>query len=328
MLNDRDYVFASSFLRASDGRGTPGERLARFGEANGKGALRAAVAECYGIADSGDGVYEAVICDAVEKMRSSLPDFSVFYPLLYKYDCNNIKTSIKCAVSGADPEGLMFSCGTVAPDVIIQCAKKSSFAALPMRSMSRAADEALETFRKTGEVRAIDLMLDAACFEDMKECAELGGVELIKDIVRLRADGVNTLGCMRIGASGMPSAAASALMKRAFVPGGDIPMAAFISAEGGCADKEAIVRRIPTASLSSASVREALSADSFAAAEKIFDEAVLRLADKYRFKSFGPEIAVRFLVLRETEMTNCRIIEASMRMKGSTVKERMRKAYV
>lgn len=327
MLKDRDYVFASSFLRASDGRGTSAERLARFTEASGSDVLRAAVAESYGITADGAGVYEAVICDAIEKLRGSLPDFSVMYPMLYKYDCNNIKTAIKCTLRGVDSNGLMFDCGTVGAEAVIQCAKKASFASLPMPAMRAAADAALTGFRKNGDVRAIDLALDAACFEDMKNSAVKGGVELIKNIVTVKADGVNTLSCLRIGAAGMPAAAAVSLMERAFVPGGAVPKAAFIRSDGGFADGESLVRRIPSGSVSGAAVRAAAAADSFADAEKIFDEAVLSLADKFRFKPFGPEVAVRFLLLREAEMTNCRIIEASM--KGSdAVKERMRKAYV
>lgn len=329
MISDRDYVFASSFLRAADGRGTPAERLARFSEASSKEALRASVAEAYGIAGSGADVYESVILDAVDKMRGSLPDFKVVYPLLCKYDCTNIKTAVKCAVKNISPDTLMFSCGTVSRELITDCAKKSSFRALPdhVSAMRSAADEALHQYRKTGEVRAIDLMLDAACFEDMRRMADESGVELIKNTVTLRADGVNTLTCMRIRNSGMPAAAARSLMQRAFVPGGDIPMSAFLSGEGGCADADTASKKISSGSVSASAVKRAAAANSFADAEKIIDEAVLSLSDKFRFKPFGAEVAVRFLLLREAEMTNCRIIEAAMNG-DADVKERMRKAYV
>ena len=33
MINEREYLFASSFLKASDAEGTPADRLARFGAA-------------------------------------------------------------------------------------------------------------------------------------------------------------------------------------------------------------------------------------------------------------------------------------------------------
>ncbi len=328
MLGERDYVFASSFLRAADGRGTPRERLARFGEASSKESLRAAVAEAYGIAGGAD-IYERVLGDAAEKMRGALPDFSVMYPLLFKYDCNNIKTAIKCAVKNTDPDGLMFSFGAISPDTVISCAKKSSFSALPdyASSMRRAAQEAMHLYRKTGEARAIDLMLDAACFKDMKKAADEGGVELIKNIVTLRADGTNIMTCLRIAAAGLQPATAVSLTERAFVSGGDIPLSAFLTADGGTADAESAAKKAPYGSVSADAARRAAKADGFAAAEKVIDEAVLALADKFRFKPFGAEVAVRFFLIREAEMTNCRIIEAAMSGDGS-VKERMRKAYV
>lgn len=331
MIKDREYMFASSFLKASDGAGTPAERLARFSEVSDGAALRALVREVYRLPQK-DGVaadaYDAAVCDAVENIKSAVPDFSVFCPLLYKYDCTNIKTALKCTIRGTSPEGLLFCCGTVEPKKIVAAAESSSFAGLPAH-MNKAAGEALEQYRKTGEARVIDLLLDAACFADMKEGAEAGGVELIKKTVTLRADGVNLLTMLRIGAQGLPAEVASALMKRAFVPGGDIPLSAFLTGDAGCADGETVAAKVPAGSVSAKAVRRAVKEKSFAEAEKIFDDSVLSLADGYRFKPFGPEVAVRYLLIREAEMTNCRIIEAGIKGgRADEMRERLRRAYV
>lgn len=330
MANEREYIFASSFLKACDAVGTPAERLARYGEAQSRDALKETVAEAYSVALSDDvTVYEAVIYDAVKKLKSALPDFTLMYPLLYKYDCTNIKTAVKCAVMGIDCSDMLFSVGTADKSIIRECAEKSSFAAAPLPpAMKKGADEAMRQYRKTGESRLIDLILDDACFEDMTRAADEGGAEIIKNTVKLRADGANTTAAMRISAMGLPAETAASLMKRAYVCGGDIPLSSFLSPEGGCSNIDGIIKKLPFSALCADAVKKCSDAKSFADAEKIFDEAVLSMCRKYRFKPFGIEVAVCFLLIREAEMTNCRIIEASLSSGDTAVLERMRKAYV
>ena len=331
MIKDREYMFASSFLKASDGAGTPAERLARFSEAADPAALRSAVREVYRLTSKGGGtadVYHAALCEAVDNIKSAVPDFSVFCPLLYKYDCTNIKTALKCVLRGESSEGLLLFCGTVSPEKIVAGAESSSFEGLPPH-MNKAAGEALAQYRKTGEVRCIDLILDSACFADMREDADRGGVELICKTVTLRADGVNLMTSQRLASQKLPAEVAASLMKRAFVPGGDIPLSAFLAADGGCADADTVAAKVPAGSTSASAVRLAAKQKSFSEAEKVFDEAVLSLANGYRFKPFGPEVAVRYLLIREAEMTNCRIIEAGMKGgRADEMRGRLRRAYV
>lgn len=330
MINEREYLFASSFLKASDAEGTPADRLARFGAAADPEALRGAVREACRLAPNvpGERVYDEAFADAVRTVRSAVPDFGVFGSLLYKYDCTNIKTAIKCALRGTSPDGLMFSCGTVAPETVLDGARSASFHSLPPH-MNKAAGDAMHRYRKMGEARIIDLMLDTACFADMKESAAASGVDLLGEIVTVRADGTNAVTAQRIKAQGMPPETASALLREAYVPGGDLPVSALISPDGGCGDIKDAAQRLPFASPSAPVLRACAAENSFSGAQKVIDEAVLRLCDKYRFKPFGAESVVRYLVIREAEMTNCRILEAGMRG-GCTEKmrERLRRAYV
>ncbi len=325
MNPDREYVFASSFIKASEGKGSPAERLARFREAQDAAALRAAAAEAFRV--SGENVYDDAVTSVTKLLESSLPDFSLVFPLLYKYDCANIKTAIKCKIRNISSEGLLFSCGTVSPAAVTDAAEASDFSEIP-GEMGKAAVVALRHYQKTGEVRAIDLILDRACFADMKDAAEKSGCELLKKIVRLRADGVNFITAMRISAENLSADVASSLMERAFVPGGNMPESAFKDPETGVKELSALASR---ASGDTAEViKRCAGVKDPDAAAKIIDEAVISLCMKYRFKPFGPEVAVSLLVIREAEITNCRIIEAAIGTdaREETVRERLRVAYV
>lgn len=306
---EKEYVFASAYLKAKDGKGTPAERLARLKDARDADSIRALVADSFGV--SGADVFDAAIKDAVDNIRECVPDFTVFEPLLYKYDCTNIKTAIKCSIKGVSPEGMLFSCGAIPVEKIIEAAESCDFSKIPSE-MGKAAAEALDTYKKSGETRVIDLLLDKACFADMKNGADRAKVPLISDIVRTRADGVNLLTSARISASG----AVPELFNRAYVPGGSIPVSVFFTGEGTLKDP--------------AEIRSSFNKKSFEAAEKDVDTEIIRLCEKFKFKPFGAEVAVRYLILREMEMMNCRIAVAALNSdaREDVLRERLRVAYV
>ena len=327
---EQDYLSAVSYLSAAGSVGSASERLARFTECRTADTLQSACRDVFRLNIQGPDVYDAAITDAVDKLKSVCPDMTPFLPLLYKYDCTNAKIALKSAVSGAvcRPEDF-FACGTVSREKLAAMCAERSYMALP-EHMAASAAEADREYVKSGEVRAIDLLMDAACFADMAAAADAGGVELVRRIVTLRADAANTLASMRIKASGMPNESAAALMKRAYVPGGDMPLRTFTG--DGCSDIYEINEKTTVGCL----LKDALlllAGDknvSFIAAERQFDEAVLSECDKYRFTPFGPEVAVRFLLTREAEITNCRLIENGLRsgLKPEIIKERLRRAYV
>ena len=115
MINEREYLFASSFLKASDAEGTPADRLARFGAAADPEALRGAVREACRLAPNvpGERVYDEAFADAVRTVRSAVPDFGVFSSLLYKYDCTNIKTAINTKLRLFRSRSFVFKCTPV-----------------------------------------------------------------------------------------------------------------------------------------------------------------------------------------------------------------------
>lgn len=325
MIPEREYVFASSLIKASDAKGTARDRLARFRECADRESLRAAAAEAFGV--SAENVYDEAINAAVTQVKSVIPDFSTVAPLLYKYDCANIKIAIKCKIRRISPDALLFSCGTVPPETVIAAVETEDFSSIP-GEMGKGAEKALAAYRKTGEVRAVDLITDVACFADMKSAADESGCELTKKIVALRADGTNLISAMRIGASGLPSDAAAALFERAFVPGGNMPASDFCSAESGIFDSEKVSQY--AAGSTSETVKTAAKCSDADAAARVIDEAVLTACAEYKFKPFGPEVAVSLIAVREAEITNCRIIEAAFGSENreEAVGERLRVAYV
>ena len=330
MIPDKEYLFSSSFLRAGEGIGTVSVRMARMLEASTAEQLYQTVSELFGISVPAEEkmVFDAAFGEAVEQVRSAVPDFSVFSPLLYKYDCTNIKIAIKCAVQELSSYNGFYTCGTVPARQMQAYLQKDILPDLPP-AMAAAARTARREYSKTGEVRCIDLLLDQACFADMAEKAAADGVPLIEQIVCMRADFANILACLRIGMGGLPVEAARSLLSRVFVPGGQLALSVLFMEEGGLAGIDQISQRIGDCFVKDA-VRRAASAADLSGIEKVFDEAVLRACQPYRFKPFGPEVIVRYLLIREAELTNGRIIAARFGSgtDADKIRERLRETNV
>ncbi len=330
MIPDKEYLFSSSFLRAGEGIGNVSVRMSRMLEASTAGQLYQTVSELFRISVPAEEkmVFDAAFGDAVEKVRGAVPDFSVFYPLLYKYDCTNIKIAIKCAAQNLSSYNGFYTCGTVPAQQMQDYLQKDILPDLPS-AMTAAAQTARQEYSKTGEVRGIDLLLDRACFADMAEKAAADGVPLIGQIVCMRADFANILACLRIRTGGLPMEAARSLLSRVFVPGGQAALSVLLTEEGGLASIDQIGERLGDCFVKDAVCRAASAAD-LSGIEKIFDEAVLQACQPYRFKPFGPEVIVRYLMIREAELTNGRIIAARFGSGADTdkLRERLREVNV
>ena len=326
MAHPNEYLFSSSFLQAGEGVGTPAGRLSRMLEATAPESLYATVAELFRLqgAPADAAVFDAALSDAVERVRGAVPEFDAFAPLLYKYDCTNIKIALKCMVQDIRTYRGFYTCGTVPAEAMEKALETGELPPLPP-AMAAAAEAARLEYGKTGEARCIDLILDRACFEDMAAAAKAGGIPLIEVIVSMRADFANVLACLRIRESGIPPAAGAALFARAFVPGGKESRSIFSDGEEGCASLSSLGARMEKGPARDA-VRKAEAAGAgFLMIERIFDEAVLQQTGRYRYQPFGPEMIVRYLVLRETELRNGRVIasRASTGVSAEETRERL-----
>lgn len=326
VIKDTDYVYASTRIRSSEGRGTFAERLSAYAEAGSAEELVALAFE-WGVvpAEEKTGVTtpadaaDAALRRAADLVRSSVPDPWLYDFLLYKYDCNNVKTAIKESVTGEHDPARYFRCGTVTPEAVEAAVTDRVFTALS-ENLGRRAAEAIDTFETTGEARAIDLLCDRGCFEDAAAAAGKTGVKFFREYVALTADEANFTTFARISSSGLASDAAAALTARAVVPGGTVSAETFESAASASDDH---AERIAALTMRTENVgyREALnsSADPAAVASsfsKIGDE----LIGRYDFTAFGPEIPAVFFIKREAEIRSFRIA-ASMIAAGKTPDE-------
>jgi len=332
MIQDTEYMYASARVRAADGKDTAKVRLERMLDCRTISQLTQTVLD-FGFLDDTvkqppadlKGLLEEALDAAVRLVTDAVPDPSVYHFLLYKYDCNTIKTALKANILGRDYSELYFRCGTAATENLAKRLSEGNYSGLPAH-MAKACEEAADVYARTGEVRAIDLLLDTACFADIRDNAA-SGLPLFREYAEARADITNIQTSVRLANGRTAKEAAKALFTRAYVPGGKLPLSLFIT--DGCAGYDAIYERMDTGPLKQ-TVGDILAAGEGVQPDAVFDNFTYRLIADTRFKPFGPEIPAVFLLTREAEIKNCRIVEAGLLagLAPEKIRERVRTDYV
>lgn len=224
--NYEDYIFLSSRINALSASLIGNERL--------EDMLRArTLSEFYRmLEDSGvkaeknrygeldlDGAVNRRFTDLFLSVLNDVPQKQLFSVFTYPYDCHNLKAAIKCAEKGIKAEELLLPLGSVPSEKIQECVLSGNFSVFP-QNMANAAEEARSVYARTRDPQAIDLVIDRACFADMKETAEENPVGFFKEALRAKADQVNILTALRL--IRMPSVQTDELMRRAYVCGGSL----------------------------------------------------------------------------------------------------------
>lgn len=329
-MPDTEYAYASSLIRSSGEKGTAAMRLERIRDSRDIEELRSAAADMFRVADSGDldAILDRALETAAAVLKDAVPDASMYAPLLYKYDCCNIKTVLKCDIRGLSAKGMLYSFATVPADETAKAVREHIPGVLPP-AMEKAVGEA-RTSLAAGDTSAIDLLLDAACFRDMADSAQAGGEDFMIKTVRDRADMTNLLTSLRISRMGLESAAAASLMRRAFVPGGSIGISEFVTADDALVQTEISALAAANDRLAGA-IRSAVQGDGrrsadLATAERMAEEAILTHVSDVKYIPFGFSVPAAFFITREAEVKNCRL--AAARITSGDDSERMREAYV
>lgn len=340
-LQPTEYMYASARIRAMENRLVGRERIdvlvdARSGEDVMNKLAEYGVApaeETGGEAASGasvslrrEGMLLSLLQTAYSEVSESVPDPAVYAWLRYPYDCNNIKTVIKCQIREIDTGDMLFDFGTVPAVTTVEALTTGKYDVFPT-AMAKAALEAREAYAKTGDPQQIDAILDVACYEDMLTCATLGGSETMLSWVKAKADLVNIMICLRIlrmkrGETG------KIFMNLCLLPGGTIARSFFDEAYDG--GEEALWSGLAMGQYGRFVTAVEATDQSLSAVERCADDHWMSLVREGARVSFGPEVAGGYLVGCEVSVKNIRIILAAKDAGLATdvLRERIRESYV
>ena len=331
--NEYDYVFPSVLIRSKEVHMLKRADLERVCEQRDIQAAMKVLAEFgYGdgkeAADSlaADEILTESLDDAYELVFSVLPEEPEMKLFLYPSDYHNVKALLKAEALKTDPAPFLLGGASTAPDKLAEMVRKRDFAVMSV-PMKQGIAEAVENFAKSRDPQEIDIILDRACYADMLSAALALGNEFVIGYVKLLIDILNMSAFIRL----RRISKSKNFFGKVFLEGGNIVKAFF---EGAYDEAYASVAdKLQPYGYYEVFARGADIADrsgSFSELEKIFDNLRMKFAKECKFKPFGLETTAAYLIAKETEVKNLRIIFAGIASgtEPKVIAERLRETYV
>ena len=321
-IKETEYVYAAARIHTYDGSILNRDALVRMANSPDVDSL---------IRLLGEAGYEVKDKDIFSSLENRLyedyklafeivPDNSVFSFLKYPYDCNNIKTAIKCTfTTGFDYSSLHCRLGTLTEEQINACIQNTDFSPLPM-FMAKACKEALSAYAETNDPQKIDLPIDSACYQDMLSCANVSGEKVMLEYVKDLIDSVNIVNSVRTA----EMVRDNSFFDEIYIEGGDIKKETLNQLTEDPGNIARLMRKTKFESLFFSGF------GSFSSAEKKLDDYRMEKISEYRRSVFGPSSILGYLVAREYETKNIRIISAGVLAHKSAdeILEKVRISYV
>lgn len=326
---DTDYLTISAQIRSMERGLLDRARMERMLDAaTDEEAVRILTEVGYEAFDpASDRALNAALLHRREELFAELyryaPEPAIIDVFKLKYDYHNLKAVLKAR--DGDVSHLLVDAGRVKAEELQRRYRESgSWDFLPP-AMAEAAKEGLRVLAETGDPQRSDAVVDRAWFAEMLQIAEATKCGYLVDYIRVTIDAANLRSVIRTLRMGRTPA----FLKEFLFPGGTISVDRCLKAAVN-GEVEKTYRSTVLRAAAQAGKEAVESGGSLTTFEKLCDDAVLQQAGRARRIPFGVEVVIGFVVARETEVSNVRIIMAG-RMAGisaDTIRERLRESYV
>ncbi len=331
--NDTQYAYSVSRIRAIERKLLDKGKLDRMVEAKSPDeALKVLNEADYGKSGSDSTIYEYenLLRDENKKvynlMKEIAPEPDVFDLFLISNDYHNIKVLLKSEFSGQDNDSLLVESGSIPSGKLKTMIRDRNMANMPT-IMKNAVDECIEAYNKTLDPQIIDIILDKASFKQMKDTSIKSGSKFIKDLVTLFIDLANIKVFLRVKALNKTWD----FLQKVLIPEGSISSKLFIQNLENPLDS--FVDALQFTSLG-AFLQEGIESfkttGTLTKFEKLSDNLILNYVKKAKYISLGIEPLVGYLMAKEMEIKNARIVMVGKinNISNEVIKERLREAYV
>lgn len=287
---------------------------------------------------SGNAVdYEVMLKEEERKLYTLLKEISagseVFDIFLLKNDYHNIKVILKSEFLGIEVDDSLLNTGVI-PDSELKKIildrdfdKLSQFLKDSSEHMKSSIEEVIDTFNRTNDPRHIDLILDRAYFKHILDLSEKYGYSYVEDLIKIIIDMTNIKTFIRVKSLNM----AIDLLKRSLIPGGIIDSSVYLeSYEKGL---EALLEKTKQTgyyNLISECINSYMQTGNFARLEKLLDDYVIDFVKKSKYKTLGIEPLIGYMIGKENEIKNVRIVMVGKinNISNDIIRERLRETYV
>ena len=255
-------------------------------------------------------------------LTENAPDMDCFAPFIYENDFHNYKAVLKAVIRGRDYENLLIVPANTEVSVIERAVKEKRFDLLP-EYMQKSAAEAYEVLAQTVDSQLADCIIDAGCMTAKLNKAKEIKNEVILKLVTVSVFYSNMKAALRAAKTGKsPSFIDSALTET-----GVVSKKAMVTA--AVSGEEKLLELLSLAvSVGGAEAAEAYkrSPGEF---EKYADDRLIGTAKKCKYITMGVEPLIGYMLARQAEIKDLRIIYSGIKTDQPTdsTRERLRELY-
>ena len=321
-MNENDYLYADARIRVKELGLLPTAELDRLVQAGSYAdAVSSLNARGYGIEGTDFGpALSKRLEETLGLLFEILPDKSILNALFIKNDFHNLKCGVKSAVTGADASGLLITPSVYPASDTFKNASEHKWQELP-EELSAVAEEAYGILSVSGSAFLSDSFIDGACLRSVLKYADQSGSDLLREYARESVAAADIRILYRCSKAGRQPDNIGDLTV-------DIP--GFSSAEGAeraYKSPESFIEWLSGTPF--ARYAEALK-DSDAAFEKLCDDSLMRICERGKRTSFGPDPVIAYYVAVCAEVKTVRIILSCKlnEIPADVISRRMRELYV
>lgn len=328
-----DYTFPCVVIRSEEVNLLSGEDMERvMNQTTVQGVMNILSEFGYGDGKEPDNPrdYEKVLRtkleEAYETVYSIIPDEKEMNLFSYPNDFHNAKVLLKAEFLKTNAEHLLLDTGIIPKEQMEEMIRKRNFEGMSVK-MREAVKEAIDVFSKTRDPQEIDIILDKACYQDMLSDAEDSKNEFVINYIRLLIDILNVNAFVRLREIEKPKT----FFRKICLTGGNLDGGFFEDAYEEA--YQSLAEKLEPFGFRDVFLKGAEDARVYAkytCFEKLLDDLKLSFVRDSLYIPFGIEPIVGYIVAKETEIKNLRIILAGL-VAGTPkdeIRERLRETYV
>ena len=255
--------------------------------------------------------YEKILSNELKRVYDLMREVSVEAVvvdlLALKYDYHNLKVLIKEQEFNQDLSELYVPIGTNEPQKLKQAYKDGDFSEID-EEFKHAIDATILDLNKNHDPQRIDITLDSYYFEHLYKIANDTQIDLFIEYVKDMIDFINVKSSIRMKKQGKDFR----FFKDVILENGNINKEDILSAYGDSIDT--MIQKFKNSKISSALIKGLnyyKETNRLSEFEKFMDDYLMELNKKSKYINFGPEPIFSYIIAKEAEIKNLRIIMVS-----------------
>jgi len=333
-INEGDYAYAASYIRAVENKLLDNSRFERMLEATGADeAFKILIEAGYGTGGANtESVYsfEAVLAEEMNKCYSFLSDIAPQIELINafkrRYDYFNVKVLLKAEFLGQEAPPILVGYGTISPELMKNIIRERDYGELtPI--LAEAIEEIYDVFSRTQDPQTVDLILDKASYRQLAYDLKNIDSPFLHELADIIVDVTNIKMFIRARTINK----AWDFIKKLLIEGGTVEEKVYF--ENSDKPVESFIGDLNRSKYADV-VRKGFelieAKKNISELERLLDDYIMDFMRRAKLVIMGVEPLVAYLFAKEAEVRNARIIMTG-KINGlpvDMIRERLRSVYV